>query len=154
MKEPNLISDWKALVANTDRKGMRGEHWVCFYFDNSGNAEYFDSYGMPPANCDLFKFFQSNGHNHKINEVQLQGMTSTVCGHYCIAFIANRARGHSMENIVQRFKGRQSGQKDREVGKLVSEVYDIKQSKTRFQAGGGQKCCAFKHQKHVRHCRK
>ena len=50
-----------ALVVNTDPSSASGEHWVAFYFDHKGNAEYFDSYGLAPINCDLLQFFERNG---------------------------------------------------------------------------------------------
>jgi len=114
------------LVANTDPQSERGSHWVCYYFDKNGNAEYFDSYGVKPLNCDLMKFFSKNGQNHDYNSQQMQGDNSTVCGQYCIAFLTNRARGVSMKQFVQRFKGRHlPGELDTVVGNLVNTVFDI-----------------------------
>ena len=111
------------LVANTDPSGQPGEHWVAFFIDSSGKSvEYFDSFGMPPVNCDLFKFFQSFGLT-SYNDVRLQAIDSTVCGHYCIAFLARRLRGQSMKDIVNQFFIPETGASDSLVGDLVSTVY-------------------------------
>jgi len=39
------------IVINLDKHFMLGSHWVDACFSDSGNAEYFDSYGLP-----LFKY--------------------------------------------------------------------------------------------------
>src|SRR5215470_4846264 len=106
---------WKfpcSLVANTDPSSKRGEHWVCFYFDRTGAVEYFDSYGIPPVNHNLFNFITENGCNltwHPntrmiCNDKRVQGYNSNVCGHYCIAYITQRVGGKSMNEIVSGFK--------------------------------------------------
>jgi hypothetical protein len=116
-----------ALVANTDRSGQKGEHWVAFFVKDNNCVEYFDSFGMPPLNCDLFGFFQNvSKSKHLFNDVQLQGISSTVCGHYCIAFLARRCRGQSMFDIVHNFfKGSKPGSNDSKVKQLVCGSYDI-----------------------------
>ena len=37
------------------------------------------------------------------NDRKLQSDWSDVCGHYCIFYVAHRARGYSMKKIVQLF---------------------------------------------------
>ena len=36
------------IVINLDKHYMPGSHWVAICFSDSGYAEYFDSYGLPP----------------------------------------------------------------------------------------------------------
>ena len=36
------------LIVNTDPFTRPGEHWVCFYFPQTGPAEFFDSLGHTP----------------------------------------------------------------------------------------------------------
>jgi hypothetical protein len=153
-KLPKVISEFPcAFVANTDHSGEGGEHWVCYYFDENGNAEYFDSYGIQPVNCELFKFWKGHGKNHSWNTVQLQGMKSTVCGQWCVAFITNRARGCSLSTFVNRFRGKDvnnensnSGKYDKWVQRVVNSVFNIRKLKTVKQDGGHtswlQCCCA------------
>jgi hypothetical protein len=114
-----------AFVANTDPSSEDGEHWVCYYFDSEGNADYFDSFGLPPLNCDLHNFFENNGNNHNYNKVQLQGNDSDACGHYCIAVLVNRARGEPLDEIVERYQGSQPGQHDSVISSLVNKKYNI-----------------------------
>jgi hypothetical protein len=154
---PHHINSFPAsFIANTDTSDQKGEHWVAFYFDHNGNAEYFDSYGLPPMNDHLKRFFQNNGHNHKHNTTQLQGLNTAVCGQYCIAYIAKRARNESMTSIVNHFKSKVPGRNDRKMATLVNEVYDLKPLRMstiinqRLRQHGGQlmthteQCCCSK----------
>ena len=139
-----------ALVANTDSSDEKGEHWVCFYFDKNGNAEYFDSYGFAPINCNLLQFFESNGKNHTWNKEQLQSVKSTVCGQWCIAYLSKRCRGQSRAQIVQSLKMNTPAQSDQRIGNLVNTAFSIRKTKTLHQDGGGgihkliiiQCCCS------------
>ena len=118
-----------ALIANTDPISKPGTHWVAFFFDPDGNVEYFDSYGLPPQNSDLENFFRKHGvKRHSHNSEILQSILSTVCGHWCLAFLGNRVRGQSMSVFVNRFKNCPSTSNDVFVKKHVSDVYKIKSS--------------------------
>jgi hypothetical protein len=130
-----------AMVVNTDPSGQPGEHWVAFFVSSSSSIEYFDSFGMPPVNCDLFRFFQSFSIT-SFNDVRLQAIDSTVCGHYCIAFLARRVRGQSMSDIVSKFFIPEPGASDSLIGSLVSTVYlsnNVKNVKTDKKCS--EQCC-------------
>ena len=165
-----------SLVANTDDSSKKGEHWVCFYFDRNGVIEYFDSYGLPPVNMNLFNFIIKNiKHSRKhgavrrggggegsvrCNDVQLQGLGTVVCGHYCIAFLARRSRGESMKEIVESYRGREPGSKDHVVRDVVNKIYGTA-TLAPLQYGGSsssssssssrdlveQCCCSLSHSK-------
>jgi hypothetical protein len=151
-KLPQNVDFPSAFVANTDPSNEKGEHWVCYYFDKNGNAEYFDSFGLPPSNCQLYNFFQRNGKLHKYNDVQIQGLTSDSCGQYCIAILANRARGEPLEEIVKRFTGPKPGMYDSLIATHVNKEYNImtSQKKSKKDVGGGggyylpEQCCCCK----------
>ena len=149
-KLPQTIQYPCAVVANTDPSNEQGEHWVAFHFDNEGNGEYFDSYGRPPENNSLFAFLVNNSVTCKCNSVPVQGLNSEVCGQYCISFLAQRARGVSMDNVVKTFRGKYQGEHDTSVARLVNRVYNI--AKSSIQKGGKQQqqqqqqhqCCCSK----------
>jgi len=159
---PKRIKYPSAVVANTDPSDEKGEHWVCYFFDKNKNAEYFDSYGLPPIKHDLFNFLVEKGciKNHgkkiKCNEVQLQAFNSDVCGQYCIAFIARKARGESMDNIVKSYEGKKPGDADYKMAQIVNNKYNI--SVIPKQHGRGtndQCCCSMIHSKlnnNITHC--
>jgi hypothetical protein len=121
-----------AVVVNTDPAEMKGEHWVSYYFDGNGDCDYFDSYGRPPSNHHLFRFLVDNSVTPECNRVWLQGLDSNVCGQYCIAFLADRARGKTMDEIVNVYRGRGPGDNDATMARVVNKTYEIKQ-----RGGGG-----------------
>jgi hypothetical protein len=77
------------LVANTDKKGTVGEHWVSIFVKNHRSVEYFDSLGDEP-NSDISKYL-SNFENIKLNRYKIQSPFSDTCGYYCIYFILNKS---------------------------------------------------------------
>ena len=93
------------FIANTDPKGQPGKHWVAFYFRSPQQGEFFDSYGHPPQfySDDFVVFLNEHCQEWIVNEKELQSLNSRFCGHYCIYYLMHRARGVSMETIVNRF---------------------------------------------------
>mgnify|MGYP000084934052 CR=1 FL=1 len=89
---PKVVEKPSRLIANTDPSNKPGQHWVALFF--SENAEYFDSYGMPPLRAfDIYKPLLENRYC-------LQNSYSTACGEFCIYFLHKRVRGHRLESIV------------------------------------------------------
>lgn len=87
------------FIANTDRKGTRGEHWVAFYVNNDKHVEYFDSYAEEP-NEDISKYL-SNYLEIKMNNHKIQSPFSDSCGHFCVYFIFNKCIGISFKEIIR-----------------------------------------------------
>jgi len=101
---PEKIETYPAgFVMNIDPSDRPGSHWVAVYIDTNQRGEYFDSYGREPTEPALWKLLDTNciawGHNKK----HIQGFLSSVCGHYSIYFLINRAKGLSMNEIVGKF---------------------------------------------------
>ena len=42
------------FIVNTDVQSQRGKHWCAFYVNESGETEFFDSYGYPPKEYSHF----------------------------------------------------------------------------------------------------
>ncbi len=92
-----------AYVCNTEPHTEKGEHWIAIYFDEHGHGEYFDSYGLPPIHKTFIHFLNKHCISWIYNDKQLQGLTSHVCGQYCIFYLWHRCRGTSMQTIVLMF---------------------------------------------------
>jgi hypothetical protein len=107
-----------ALVMNMDPSNRGGSHWVCIFIQN-GRGEYFDSYGMAPPLEEFVNFLKRNCKSWTYNREGLQSLDSNVCGHYCIWFLSERARGQSMECIVKQFSSDNSRKNDESVRKQV-----------------------------------
>jgi len=82
---------------------MPVSHWVAVCFSDSGCAEYFDSYGLPPFKYEIIAYLQRHSISWTFNRHRLQGLTSNVCGHYCCLYANHRARGLSMTSFVNMF---------------------------------------------------
>jgi hypothetical protein len=110
------------LVMNMDPSDQSGSHWVCIYIQN-GKGEYFDSYGMAPPLEDFLGFLDRNSRSWSYNKQELQSLDSMVCGHYCIWFLSERARGRSMQNIVQQFSETDTKWNDKVVKRQVESRF-------------------------------
>ena len=102
---PHHISYPCCLVANTDKSDSPGEHWVCLFIDESGEGDWFDSYGFGPEfySSTFQRFMAKHCRLYQFSTVQLQDVSTTVCGPYCIYFLYCRARGMSYDEILAQF---------------------------------------------------
>ena len=91
------------IVINLDKYYMPGSQWVALCFSNSGYAEYFESYGLPPYKLEITSYLQNHSISWTFNHPRLQGLTSNVCGHYCCFYALHRARGLSMTSLASMF---------------------------------------------------
>jgi hypothetical protein len=82
------------FVLNTDPSSKPGAHWTAYFMKNQSETEFFDSYGLTPEAYDLPSY------NYTLyNKLQLQGLSTRVCGHYCIRFIYLRSCGVPLTRI-------------------------------------------------------
>lgn len=100
------------FILNTHPSNQPGEHWLAFFFNRgTQRLEYFDSFGFPitmyanvnaalEASPWLPVCMSAN------TTGMLQSLTSTVCGHYCVAFLFWRAKhlNESCERFAQNVK--------------------------------------------------
>lgn len=80
------------FVANTDTADKTGQHWVAFYFDKTGMARYFDSFGREPCYRDWLNYLSGNS---KLGlwdycRAEIQSLDSIACGEYCIYYLIKR----------------------------------------------------------------
>ena len=73
------------LISNTDPHDLPGTHWVAMYFTSPGISEFFDSYGFPPEVYEMEDYILRNVTMY--NDLPLQGLTSDVCGDYCLFYL-------------------------------------------------------------------
>jgi hypothetical protein len=106
------------FVLNTAPRNNAGEHWLAFYYDKNGHCDFFDSYGMPPANFDLEIFLNESANSWKYNKQRIQG-SSALCGHYCILFLLFRSRSKTI-NFYSNFDENFS-QNDKKIKNLIKE---------------------------------
>ena len=85
------------FVANTDKKTGKGEHWTAFFMEKDC-IEFYDTYGRDLLPC--FKYFVGK-RKYKYSKKRVQSYGSSVCGQHCIYFLYQRAKGQSMQKILQ-----------------------------------------------------
>jgi hypothetical protein len=142
-KIPYKILKPAAFIVNTDYSHQPGLHWVAFFIPMKGKTEYFDSYGIEPFVDTHVKFLAN--HKWTFNNIEMQSLTSNVCGHYCLMFLASRMNGHSLHKFQSLFTKNLKGN-DALVKKCSKNVLKhVKSSHLR----GGQRCCARLEASHI-----
>jgi Adenovirus endoprotease len=112
------------LVCNTDPHYKSGQHWIVLYIENSSYGEYFDSFGRPPEK-PFETFLQKHCSRWIFNDIQLQSIISRFCGHYCIFYSLNRARGRNI-NAITNMLTFDTSLNDYLVHKFVCSIYMYK----------------------------
>ena len=109
---PLPFSRWPAaFVANTDPSDRPGQHWVAVYQESpSRPLEFFDSCGLSPEFFSLTLPISPLILNNK----QLQGFDSNVCGHYCIFFLVHRPLARSFRDTLNLISALGASTKDRD----------------------------------------
>lgn len=111
-----------AFVINTDRSTGPGEHWVCVWFDGLGQAEYFDSFGLPPVHPAIENFMLKHSSAHVYNPRLLQDLTSSACGLYVLYYVLMKSRGASLFRTLRVFSPNRLWGNDRRVWFLVQQL--------------------------------
>jgi hypothetical protein len=109
------------VIINADPHTEKGSHWLAIHFERKdSSAHYFDSYVNSPLIPAILAFLRRNCTVWVYNTVQLQGLTSTVCGHYCCIFTLYMDRGYKPKQFVGLFN---SDIADRQIKTLFSSEF-------------------------------
>jgi hypothetical protein len=101
---PHTIKRCGTIIINTDPHTESGAQWLALRLDSrSSHPYYFDSYGIPPFLPSIQAFLRRNCTVCVYNSVQLQGLTSTVCGKYCCLFALYVDRGYAPKQFAALF---------------------------------------------------
>lgn len=99
---PVYISKPALIVVNQDPDFMPGSHWMAVYFDKYNFAYFFDSFGRRPSG-NILRFIRKNSSMFSYNSKQIQSITSTVCGQYCLLFLLNYVMGNTVDDFLNMF---------------------------------------------------
>jgi len=120
------------VIINADPHTEGGSHWLAIHFEpRSSTAYYFDSYGFLPFIRTIHAFLRRNCTVWDYNTVQLQGLTSTVCGQYCCMFALYMDRGYTPKQFVGLFS---TDIADRQIDEIFTSEFGPLRDKPR----GGQ----------------
>ena len=92
-----------AYICNTEPAGTRGSHWVAFWFQNTNECEFYDSFGKRPEDYspNMRDFIDRNGYVCTYNNVQLQSKDATTCGFHVLFYLYFRRKGVPMITFVK-----------------------------------------------------
>ena len=110
-KLPQTIEKYPCgIVANTDPSDKPGEHWIAMFIsiEQKGSLKkgsFFDSLGKLPEfyGTSFTNFLNKHCNEWGFNSRKLQSDWSAVCGEYCLFYLYQRSRGHSLNKIVRVF---------------------------------------------------
>lgn len=111
-----------SIVCNTDNDRQPGTHWIAINFDDNGNAEYFDSYGLSPMHQEFYDIL-SLAPEWSYTATQLQSHYTATCGQYCIFYLSQRAMNIPAEQILS-FFGKNLMDNDVWVKNYVEKFYE------------------------------
>ena len=114
-KLPAIKTYPAGLISNKDPHDLPGTHWVAMYFTSPGLSEFFDSF--PPEVYGMGDYILRNVTMH--NDLPLQGITSDVCGNYCIFYLLHQARNKDLNTIASKFRIHDSQWNDAQVAQFV-----------------------------------
>jgi hypothetical protein len=122
---PSTLLKPSIIGNNLDKHYMPGSHWVAVCISDSGYAEYFDSYGLPPYKFEIMAFLQRHSISWTFNRHRLQGLTSNVCGHYCCIYALHRAKGQSMTSFVNLFEPARFACNDKKAARMFRAQFGV-----------------------------
>ena len=97
----NPIARSGTLNVNTDPHAESGSHCLAIHLQSrSHSSYYFDNYGLPPFIVSIQFFINRNCIVWDYNAIQLQELTSTVCGKYCCFLALYMDRGYTPRQFV------------------------------------------------------
>jgi len=129
---PRSITKTCTVIVNADPHTKGGSHWLAVHFrPKSSYAYYFDSYGIVPFVLEIVDFVRRNSTTWDRNKIQLQRLTSDVCGKYCCLFALYMDRGYTPQQFVTLF----GTPADRQVEMFTAEFG------AKMPRGGWGQCC-------------
>jgi hypothetical protein len=85
---PKRFSKPAAYIVHSENSDVDVGHWIAMYISEDGKSYYFDSYGLAPLVESHINFLHRNSKKLYINKKCYQAIDSTVCGGYCLLFLA------------------------------------------------------------------
>lgn len=113
-----------AYIINTGKKGTAGIHWVAIFY-NGCDIYYFDSLALSPLlYSDIYKtILRFNPRRVFTMPFRIQGLSSSVCGHYCINFISHMVSRKSFFSYISKFSPYDMSSNDISVCHWIASLY-------------------------------
>lgn len=93
-----------SFVLNTQNRDKPGEHWLAFFYDNQGKAEFFDPVAISPNYYNLDKYLNTTSKaKWNYNKTRVQSFFSKTCGHFCVFYIYFKSLNYNLNDIILMF---------------------------------------------------
>lgn len=114
-----------AMVVNSDSSDKPGTHWLAIYFDELGQCEFFDTFGLSETvydtNNELKSYLTQFSRDIWRMYNPIQSATSDACGHFCVFFIVHRIHNIPANDIVRQFHPSNLESNDRKVRRYYNQ---------------------------------
>lgn len=98
---PHSITQSVTVIINAVPHIENCLHWLATHFHHWSYSDYyFDSYGTLPFITTIQAFLRRMFTAWEYNSIQLQGLTSTVCGKNCCLFALYMGRGYTPKQFI------------------------------------------------------
>ncbi len=98
-----------------------GTHWTAVYIKNK-RATYCDSYGqIPPP--EVIRFLKKYRIKYEYNYSQIQALSSTACGWYCVAFLWCMNNGYTLSDFIAPFNETTQTKNDKVLQGIVKRIF-------------------------------
>lgn len=106
-------------VLNTDKSFGAGEHWCLVFFFPPSNCEFFDPLGFHPGVYGFDVPLLEQASLITFNNVRVQSLVSSTCGHHCIYYSLKRCRNIGPGDIIRTYDPTNFAANDEMVFKFV-----------------------------------
>ena len=113
----------RLFVLNTDNSYGPGEHWCLAIFFQGGYCEFFDPLGLHPKTYGFDSPLLQETSLITYNNIRVQSLLSSTCGHHCIYYGLKCARGISPETIMRTYQPFDFSVNDKMVYNFIYQKY-------------------------------
>ena len=94
-----------SFISNTQEHNAPGDHWVG-WFIRDGKVTFMDTFGRAPDDetfPNYFTDFIEKFDNVEFSRVQIQSMSSRLCGYFCVQFVYIMSLGLDIDSFINEY---------------------------------------------------
>ena len=102
---PESGRDSYSFISNTQEHNKKGDHWVG-WFIRDRTVTFMDTFGRAPDDetfPDYFSDFIDKFDNVEFSRVQIQSISSQLCGYFCIQFVYIMSLGLEIDAFIKEY---------------------------------------------------
>ena len=102
---PDTARNSYSFITNTQEHNEPGDHWVG-WFIRDGKVTFMDTFGRAPDDetfPNYFSDFIEKFDNVEFSRVQIQSISSRLCGYFCIQFVYVTSLGLEIDSFINEY---------------------------------------------------